>query len=122
MLNFFTQETKADGTYNIRNNCDQDSIHNHKKLINHLDHQSRSMRMGVNLVHLNHVRAVYEKFEFIDHGLLSTDIERDDKQNWRSAQRLSFSNVRKLLSQIGNHVNLGTNTYLEIVWMYVEVS
>ena len=40
------------------NNCDQDSIHNHKKLVNHLDHQSRSMRMGPNLIHLNHVRAV----------------------------------------------------------------
>ena len=44
-----------DGTYIIRNNCDQDSIHNHKKLVNHLDHQSRSMRMGKYLVHLNHV-------------------------------------------------------------------
>ena len=88
---------KDDG-YNIRNNCDQDSIHNHKKLINHLDHQSRSMRMGVNRVHLNHGREVYEKFEFVDHGLLSIDIDRDDKQNWRSAQRLSFSNVRDVLN------------------------
>ena len=60
--------------------------------------------LEVNLVHLNHVREVYEKFEFVDHGLLSTDINRDDKQNWRSAQRLSFSTVRDLLNQTGNHV------------------
>ena len=68
-----------------------------KKLVNHLVHQSRSMRMGKYLVHLNHVREVYEKYQFTVHGLLSTDTDGDDKQNWRSAQRLTFSHVRTLM-------------------------
>ena len=110
-----------DDRYVIRNNCDQDSIHNHKKLVNHLDHQSRSMRMGTFLVHLNHVREVYERFDFSEHGLRSTDIDRDDKQNWRSAQRLSFKCIQTLMERTGNLLNCGTKTYLEIVWMYVEV-
>ena len=46
---------------------------------NHLDHQSRSMRMGKYLVHLNHVREVYEKYQFTEHGLLSTDIEMKNR-------------------------------------------
>ena len=110
-----------DGSYKIKNNCDQDSIHNHKKLVNHLDHNSRSMRMGNYLVHLNHVRDIYERYDFTEHGLLSTDINRDDKQNWRSAQRLSFKCIRTLMTHSNNIVNLGTKTYLEIVWMYVEI-
>ena len=115
----FTCLVDRDGT--IRNNCDQDSIHNHKKLINHLDHHSRSIRMGRFLVHLNHVREVYDRYDFSQHHLLSTDIERDDKQNWRSAQRLSFSCVRQLMREISNYTNTGTITYLELVWMYVEI-
>ena len=115
----FTCLVDRDGT--IRNNCDQDSIHNHKKLINHLDHHSRSIRMGRFLVHLNHVREVYDRYDFSQHHLLSTDIERDDKQNWRSAQRLSFSSVRQLMREINNYTNTGTITYLELVWMYVEI-
>ena len=69
--NILTCEKVAldDGAYIIRNNCDQDSIHNHKKLVNHLDHLSRSMRMGKYLVQLNHVREVYEKYQFTEHGL-----------------------------------------------------
>ena len=110
-----------DGTNIIRNNCDQDSIHNHKKLVNHLDHQSRSMRMGKYLVHLNHVREVYEKYQFTVHGLLSTDIERDDKQNWRSVQRLTFRHVRTLMEDLGNFSNCGTRTYLKMVCMYMEI-
>ena len=74
--------------------------------------------MGKYLVHLNHVRDVYEKYQFTEHGLLSTDI---DKQNWRSAQRLTFSQVRTLMADLGNFSNCGTRTYLKMVWMYVEI-
>lgn len=42
--------------YVIHNMCDQDYIHNHKKLLKPLDHASRVIKMGPYLVHMNHFR------------------------------------------------------------------
>ncbi|XP_066930769.1 uncharacterized protein [Clytia hemisphaerica] len=101
--------------------CDQDYIHNHKKLINHLDHKARTLQAGKYLIHLNQIREVYEKFPIEIHGLRKTDINRDDRQNWRSAQRLSFKKVQELLKEIKTEANKATLVYLKVVWYYVEI-
>ena len=49
--------------------CDQDYVHNHKKLLNPLDHATRVLRMCEYLVHMNHLQLVSEVFPFADHGL-----------------------------------------------------
>ena len=130
-LDFILTAEKVIGEsgYRIRNLSDSDFIHNHKKLINHLDHNSRSLRMGPYLVHLNHIRNVFNVFDFHQHGITREDINRADKQNWRSAQRLTFPKVRDCLDMVmkgenGVHQDtsvLGTKVYLLLTWMYVEI-
>ena len=53
--------------YVIRNLCDQDYTHNHKKLLNPLDHANRVLMMGNDLVHMNHIQLVMGPL--IDHSL-----------------------------------------------------
>lgn len=58
-----------DCKYTLQNLCDADYIHNHKKLINHLDNNSRQRQVGSYLVHLIHIKHVYENFEVERHCL-----------------------------------------------------
>ena len=118
----------ADGSYTISGLFDQDYIHNHKKLINHLYH-SRVIMMGQNLVHSNYLAHVHDSFPFAEHGLTLEDVHRGDRQNWRSAQRVTFLSVQECLQQVqqGVHGNppdpsvKGTLFYLKMVWHYVEI-
>ena len=54
------------------------------------------------------------------HGFQKSDISRDDRQNWRSAQRLSIQKLQDIYCAKTN-ANKGTAAYLKIVWFYVEV-
>ena len=106
---------------------DQDYIHNGKKMINPLDNASKRLVLGNNLVTLNHVALVYQSFKVDDHGLQEGDIERKDRQNWRSAQRiagLKVQNCLELLQMGSNHRQertLGTKVYLSIVAAYIDI-
>lgn len=110
--------------------CDQDFVHNHKKLLNPLDHATLVLRMGEYLVYTNHLQLVSEVFPFADHGLGVSDIEHSDRQNWRSAQKLTFPKVQECLQALingtvqgrpPNITLLGTKAYLLIIWYYVEI-
>ena len=57
------KEVKENG-YVIRDLCDQDYIHNHKKLLNPLEHASRVLMMGNFLVHMNHLKLVLRVIPF----------------------------------------------------------
>ena len=116
--------------YHVEDMCDQDYVHNHKKLLNPLDHATRVLRMCEYLVHMNHLQLVSEVFPFADHGLGVSDIEGRDRQNWRSAQKLTFPKVQECLEALingtvpgrpPNITLLGTKTYLLIIWYYVEI-
>lgn len=56
------KEVTEDGFYNIQDLCDQDYILNHKKLLNLLDHATRVLMFGDYMVHMNHIKRVYEIF------------------------------------------------------------
>lgn len=116
--------------YVIHDLCDQNYIHNHKKLLNPLDHANRVLMMGNYLVHMNHIQLVYDTLPISAHGLGLGDINRLDRQNWRSAQKLTFPKVRQCIQELidgrvpGHRPNaalLGTKTYLLVVWYYVEI-
>ena len=86
--------------------------------------------MGPYLVHMNHLKLVHDVFPLDEHGLGLSDIERRDRQNWASMQKLSFPKVRNCLERLKNGDGgnqrpnptlLGTKTYLLIVWYYVEI-
>lgn len=114
----------------VEDMCDQDFVHNHKKLLNPLDHATRVLRMGEYLVYTNHLQLVSEVFPFADHGLGVSDIEHSDRQNWRSARKLTFPKVQECLQALingtvqgrpPNITLLGMKAYLHIIWYYVEI-
>ena len=123
------KEVKGD-KYIIRDVGDQDCIHQGKKLINPLDHSTRTMMMGdTNTIHMNHLQLLSDRFDRLHHGLTKTHILRKDRQNWKVAQELAFLRVhdclKKMINGTEEHPPLlsvkGTLTYLEVVWMYIEV-
>ena len=66
----FTAEMIPNETgYDISSLCDQDYIHTHKKLINHLDNKARVLRMGQTTVHLNHIREVLKSCKIWRKGI-----------------------------------------------------
>ena len=75
------KEEAENGQYIIRDLCDQDYIHNHKKLLNPLDHASRVLMLGDYMVHMNHIKRVYDVFPPTEHGLGASDVNRRDRQN-----------------------------------------
>ncbi len=88
------------------------------------------MLMGEGLmIHMNHLLLVTQIFPRLRHGLTKNHIERKDCQNWRSAQELTYLCVQDCLKEIIEGRNgqkqdrslLGTLTYLEVVWHYVEI-
>ena len=117
--------------YVIRELGDQDPIHNHKKIINHLDHVSRMMFMGpVLTIHMNHIEKVLMRFPTFRHGLTRDHVRRDrDRQNWKVAQELTFSKVQDCLGEImtGDEDHppdpsvKGTKAFLCLVFHYVEI-
>ena len=124
------RKVEMENGYVIKDSCDQDYIHNHKKLLNPLDHASRVLMLGNFMVHMNHLQLVYEMFPIPEHGLGVNDIQRKDRQNWRSAQKLTFPKVRNCLQMLmegrvegyaRNPTLLGTKIYLHVVWLYVEI-
>ena len=117
-------------SYVIRDLGDQDYIHNHKKLLNPLDHSSRVLMMGGNIVHMNHLQLVYDTFSHTEHGLGLDDINRRDRQNWRSVQKLTLLRVQNCLQRLIDGDKdvrrpdtslLGTLTFLKVIWNYVEI-
>ena len=58
---------------------DQDYIHNHNKLVNHLHHGTRVRLMGDYMVHSNHFLLVLDYFSFDRHGLIRDDVDRRDR-------------------------------------------
>ena len=110
--------------------CDQDYVHNHKKLLNPLDHATHVLRMCEYLVHMNHLQLVSEVFPFADHGLGVSDSERRYRQDWRSPQKLTFPKVQECLEALingtvqgypPNITLLGKKMYRVMIWYYVEI-
>lgn len=78
---------------------DQVYIHNHKKLLNPLDHSSRVLMMGMNIVHtcMNHLQFVYDTFLHTEQRLGLDDVNCRDRQNWHSVQILTLLRMQNCL-------------------------
>lgn len=57
-------------------------------MINPLDLQSKTLRLGVDVGCLEHLGILRQAYPFDDHGVKPHDIKRKDHQNWASAQHL----------------------------------
>ena len=106
---------------------DQDYIHNGKKLINPLLSSVWCLQLGGDACLLQHVGLVYNRFTADEHGLRQEDIDRKDRQNWGSAQRLCSEKVRNCLKcvreapDVHRERTLGTEYYLQICADYVDI-
>lgn len=69
------RKVEMENGYVIKDSCDQDYIHNRKKLLNPLDHASRVLMLGNFMVRMNHLQLVYEMFPIPEHGLGVNDIQ-----------------------------------------------
>lgn len=86
--------------------------------------------IGEHIVHSNHLFLVYDRFDFAAHGLTLEDVDRTDRQNWRSAQRITFQCVQECLRKLqdGDLEDrppdpsvTGTRVFLIVMWHYVEI-
>ena len=119
----------GDNHYVLRNLMDQDYVHHHKKLINQLFHASRMLQMGPFLVHASLLLLICDRFGYEDVGLNENDVTRQDRQDWRSAQKLCLQNVQDRLEDVivgsnehrPNGSVLGTRVFLQMVWYYIEI-
>jgi hypothetical protein len=106
---------------------DQDFIHNGKKLINPLDSLVRVLQLGGDVCYLEHVSQMYNKFSFDEHGLRLEDVNRTDRQNWASVQRICAAKTRSCLQElrINRELNqeqtLGSKMYLQICSDYIDI-
>ena len=106
---------------------DQDYIHNGKKLLNPLDSNVCTLRLGADMAMHQHICQVFNRFTVDEHGLLQEDYDKKDRQNWASAQRLCSQKVRDCLrslrvsTDLHRERTLGTEMYLEVCTDYNDI-
>ena len=113
-----------DEKYKIKDLPDQDPIHNVKKVINVLLHPSRRITCGRYIIHMNQVDLVRQSFPNDLHNLTESDIIRDDRQNYKSAEKVACKGVLDCIHELadGPHPELkGLWIYLTIVHKYIDI-
>ena len=106
---------------------DQDYIHNGKKLLNPLDSNVRTLRLGADMAQHQQICQLFNHFIVDEHGLLQEDYDRKDRQNWVSAQRFCSQKIccclrsLRLSNEMHHERTLGTKMYLEICAGYMDI-
>lgn len=95
---FSCKKLDTENGHAVEDMCDQEYVHNHKKLLILLDDAFRVLRMGEYLVCMNHIQFVSEVFLFADHGLGVSD-----RQDQRTAQKLAFPKIQECLKVLINY-------------------
>ena len=106
---------------------DQDWIHNGKKLINPLDSPVKTLQLGEDGAFHTHLGMIYNKYSFDQHGLKLEDVQRKDRENWASAQRMCQRKTQDCLAAMRNSPEahrertLSTEMYLQICSDYIDI-
>lgn len=112
---------------NARNLHDHDYIHNGKKLINPLLSAVHVLQLGGDVCTHEHLGLVYNRFTADQHELKQEDVDRKDRQNWASAQRICQSKTRDCLKLLRESLDvirertLGSETHLQICAEYIDI-
>ena len=102
----------------------QDFVHNGKKMVNPLDHQTKELQLGVHVVSIGHLLIVAAVFQLHEHKCAQRDLTRKDRQNWASAQALFKSPMLQCLRKLHYEKKvpcLGTLVYLRMVNRYISI-
>lgn len=92
--------------------CLQDPIHICTKLRNRLLSKKATLLLGNQLVNIEPLLYLIEKFSKLDHALVRSDIDPKDRQNYKSCTKISSENVLTLFEQVPNAI--GISIYLKV--------
>ncbi|CAF3873881.1 unnamed protein product [Adineta steineri] len=93
--------------------CMQDATHICTKLRNRLLSTTATLLFGSQLVNIDPLLHIINNFSKFDHGLVRSDINPKDRQNFNSAAKISSDAVLNLLEQVPN--SLGIRIYLQAI-------
>jgi len=92
--------------------CMQDPVHVCTKLRNRLLSETATLLLSDQLINIHPLLYIIESFSKLDHGIVRSDINVKDRQNYRSCVKISSDNVLFLLKKIPN--SLGISIYLQV--------
>ncbi|CAF3320873.1 unnamed protein product [Rotaria sp. Silwood2] len=92
--------------------CMQDSMHICTKLRNRLLSKTTTLVFGDQLINIQPLYYIIDNFCKLDHGLVQSDVNPKDRQNYGSCEKITNDRVLKLLEAIPN--SLGISIYLQV--------
>lgn len=92
--------------------CLQDPIHLCTKLRNRLLSTSNKLLLGDELVNVDTLLELVEKSSKLNHGLVKSDIDQKDRQNYGSCVKISSDDVLTELEKL--HDSAGIRIYLQV--------
>jgi hypothetical protein len=92
--------------------CFQDPVHIYTKLRNRLLSERADILLGNQLIDIEPLLYLIDNYSKLDHSLVKSDVDPNDRQNYNSAVKISSGNVFYLLEKIPN--SIGIRVYLHI--------
>ena len=100
--------------------CFQDPVHICTKLRNRLLSRTTNLLLGNQLINMEPLFYMIGNYSKLDHSLTKSDLIPKDRQNYRSAAKISNDNVLHLLEKIPNsmgiRIQFSSNAYLTTVF------
>ncbi|CAM4840137.1 unnamed protein product [Rotaria magnacalcarata] len=93
--------------------CMQDPMHICTKLRNRLLSKTATLVLGDQIINIKPLYYVIDNFFKLDHGLVQSDVNPKDRQNYGSCEKISNDKVLKLLDNISN--SFGISIYLQFI-------
>lgn len=81
----------------LKPNCVQDTVHIGTKLRNRLLNSSIALNIGSKIVSVVHIKSLLDRVPKEIHGLVRTDITPEDRQNYRSLEKIMDDRVLNAL-------------------------
>ena len=92
--------------------CFQDAVHICTKLRNRLLSKTTNLLLGNQLINMEPLFYMISNYSKLDHSLTKSDLIPKDRQNYRSAAKISNDNVLHLIEKIPN--SMGIRIYLQV--------
>ena len=62
----------------------------------------KTLQLGVDKVFHTHLGMIYNMYTFDEHGLILEDVQRKDRQNWTSVERMCQQKTHECLAGMKN--------------------
>lgn len=92
--------------------CFQDAVHICSKLRNRQRSKTATLLLGDELINMEPLLYFIRNYSKLSHSLTKSDLMPKNRQNYKSASKISNDNVLSLLESIAN--SLGIKIYLQV--------